>query len=132
MDTEKKRLLAAELLGLTRDGIQLEGYSVDESMRDHRQRFQKAQRIALLDLYVKHYSEDQLQAQIDFHTSDMGKSILKARTEFAKEFRELLPSIVKEFGQTELSSEQLRGFLKGAKPSLTIQARKTPPDKDRE
>ena len=132
MDTEKKRLMAVELLEITRDGIQLESDAISEPMRDHRQRFEDAQRTVLLDLYVKHYSEDQLQAQIDFHTSDMGKSILKARTEFAKEFRELLPSIVKEFGQTELSSEQLRGFLKGAKPSLTIQARKTPPDKDRE
>ena len=132
MDTEKKRLMAVELLEFTRDGIQLESDAISEPMRDHRQRFEDAQRTVLLDLYVKHYSEDQLQAQIDFHTSDMGKSILKSRAEFAKEFRELLPSVVKRLGQAELSSEELQGLLKGAKPSLTIQARKTRPDNDSE
>jgi len=49
----------------------------------------------LVDLYVKHFTEEQLECQLAYFTSEMGKSILKAQQLIYTDY----PTIMEEIGK---------------------------------
>jgi len=101
----------------------------------------------MLELYVEYFSEEQLRAELAFHTSEVGESIVKVRSEIARRLREKLPELVKgirhsessgsgdgglEIRRSKLNSEQARELLKILKSRGIIETKKSPPDEDDE
>lgn len=128
MDTEKKREIATELLTLTQQGIQPEFNDAPEAPKAQLSQFQEKQASVFVDLYVEHYSLEQLQAQLDFYTSEMGKSILKTQSELNREFRRILPELTQELSHPEADPEDLQELLNKVKSRRVIKMRKKPPD----
>lgn len=128
MDTENKRKLALELLKLTQPVTQPDYGDVPESVRTQLSLAQEKHASVFLDLYVKLYSEEQLQAQFDFYSSEMGKSILKTQSEVNREFVRILPELNQEQNHPEPDPEELNELLKNVKTRRVIQVEKKPPD----
>lgn len=76
MSDEIKRQLATKVAYLTLREPTITGTGISEEYKEQlRKRFYEEQ----IALRVKHFSEDQLQALLDFYSSAMGKSILESQ-----------------------------------------------------
>jgi hypothetical protein len=60
---------------------------VKEKMLNTHNTFREHHRKFALELYEKHMTVEQLQELLNFHTSDIGKSIKEAQTKIDKELR---------------------------------------------
>ena len=141
MDSERKRDIAEKLLELTHQTEQLEYDGASGVMTPVLAQLREKQRTLMLELYVEYYSEEQLRSELAFYTSEIGESIVKARSEIAKRLREKLPELVKGIGHSEssgdieirsskLSSAQAQELLKNLKSCRVIEPKKSPPDED--
>jgi len=103
VDSERKRDIAEKLLELTHQTEQLEYDGASGVMTPVLAQLREKQRTLMLELYVEYYSEEQLRSELAFYTSEIGESIVKARSEIAKRLREKLPELVKGIRHSESS-----------------------------
>ena len=86
VDTDRKRKLAEDVVDLTvmnrvRSSASLNGIPDPETAEKMRLRMRQEQ----IELYIKHYEPEQLQALLDFYSTDIGKSILESQCRVADE-----------------------------------------------
>jgi hypothetical protein len=55
----------------------------------------------MADLYCQHFSDEQLQALLDFCSSEMGKSILDVEQEIASHFQQRMHDLVPELNESK-------------------------------
>jgi len=147
VDTEEKRKLAKQLLELKHDEGPLESDNASALMASLAIQFREKQRALMLELYLENYSEEQLLAEIAFYTSEVGESILRVKSEIAKQLRAALPELVKGVGHSEssgsgdmkmeirrakLSPEQAQQLIKDLKLRGIIPTKETPDFEDDE
>ena len=95
-ETYKKAKLLVELIGIGRGYIR---GSRKETSQDDPNWAHEAFMVELqIKLRAKHMSNDQLDALLDFYTSDMGKSILEAQERIRKETSEAMATLTSNSG----------------------------------
>jgi hypothetical protein len=109
---EKKRA-AVELVRLRRK-FAFVGLSdkPPAQLRELRERHLERFREELAQLYAEHFSEEQLQAQLAFYGSDIGKAVIETESEITKHLEERMREIAAELNEeASKSGGPMRGFF---------------------
>lgn len=61
--------------------------------------FTKRHLDALVELYVEHFTEEQLQSQLDYYRSEIGQSILAAQSDIKKQYPQMLTKISEQLNE---------------------------------
>ena len=90
---DKKRLLASELLRMTGSANLPNSRDAPDTFVQAMKRLNEMRFEAMTDLYAKHFSEEQLQYQLDFVKSDIGQSILETQQTISIELGSMLATL---------------------------------------
>lgn len=128
MALERKRLLASKLLRLTGSADLPSSRDAPDSLAQAMKRLNEMQFEAMTDLYVKYFSEEQLNYQLDYYQSEIGQSILETGRAIYAELPPMLASLTE---QLNLENSNLQEHEKGdfiVQSSSSIPEANEPPD----
>lgn len=108
MTDDQKRRIANELLKLPGFPSRPDLADVPEEIKNTLVHLAEKQNELMIDLHAKHLTEDQLRSQLVFYQSEIGKSILDAKTKIQEEFQRQLPAIMAELNDPEPDPDNLK------------------------
>lgn len=99
MSQDQKRDMACELLRITGAADPPDFGSQSNAHADMIENYTKLQLDALTDLYVEHFTREQLQSQLDYYRSEIGQSILRVQSDINKQYPQMLTKISEQLNE---------------------------------
>jgi hypothetical protein len=79
-----------------------------------RERHLEQLQAVMAQLYAEHFSDEQLQALLDFYESDLGKAIIETESEISKQFQERVKELAAQLNEeASKAGGPISSFLEG-------------------